>query len=144
MNTEDMVRMLAANVEPAPVHPSARRHAIASIVGLAGAAAILIPWLGVRPQLAADAQLPMFWGKFGFVALLFAAGLFAATRLSRPGASLDWAPAGSAAPLFAMWSGAALVLMQAAPGERLPLVLGSSWISWNGTYFRFAAIEAVV
>ncbi|MFM9967798.1 MAG: DUF1109 domain-containing protein [Burkholderiales bacterium] len=129
MNTNDLISMLAANVEPVDSRHGSRRHAIALTMGLAGAAAIMVPWLGVRAQLAADAQLPMFWGKFGFVALLLVAGVFAAARLARPGASLAWAPAGIIAPLFAMWIAAAVDLLQAAPGERARLLLGSSWFA---------------
>lgn len=129
MNTDDMIRMLAANVEPVAAHQCARRHAIAAGVGLVGAAVLMVPSLGVRAQLAADAQLAMFWGKAGFVALLFAAGLFAAVRLSRPGAALAWAPAAIATALIAMWMAAALVLLQAAPAERAQLVFGETWRS---------------
>ena len=129
MNTDDMIRMLAANVQPVAPHRGARRLAIAAGVGIAGAAVIMVPWLGVRAQLAAEAQLAMFWGKAGFVALLFAAGLFAAGRLSRPGAALVWAPAAIVAALIAMWMAAAVVLLQAAPEERAQLLLGETWRS---------------
>jgi len=127
MNTDELVKMLALNVEPVATHVSARRLAIATSAGLAGAVVILVPWLGVRPQLAADAQQAMFWGRFGFLALLLAGAVFAASRLSRPGASLAGTQAVIAAPLLAMWIAAAAVLAQAAPVERVPLLLGGSW-----------------
>lgn len=127
MNTDDMVRMLAANVAPVSRNQNARRYAIALSAGLFGGALILVPWLGVRPQLAEDAQLALFWGRFGFVAMLLAGGFYATMRLSRPGASVTGASAIIAAPLVAMWIAALLMLIEAAPDERMPLVLGSSW-----------------
>jgi hypothetical protein len=69
----------------------------------------------------------MFWAKPGFVACLGAASLLAVVRLSRPGASLDWVPAGLAAPVLAMWALAAVVLVRADPAQRIDLLLGATW-----------------
>ncbi|MSQ53519.1 MAG: DUF1109 domain-containing protein [Betaproteobacteria bacterium] len=138
MNTDDLVRMLARDPEPVDSRASARRYAIAVSAGLAGAAAVLLSLYGVRPQLAADAQQTMFWGKFGYVALLLAGGVFAAARLSRPGAALSWAPAAIAAPLLAMWIAAAVMLLQAGPGEREQLIFGASW---NSCPFNIALLS---
>lgn len=129
MNTDDLIKLLAANVEPVPAQQLVQRHALATVAGLAGAAVIMFPWLGVRAGLAVDTQLAMFWVKFGFVAFLLAGGLFAAARLSRPGASLEQVPAVIVLPLAAMWVLAVAVLMQAAPGESAKLVFGDTWKS---------------
>ena len=82
--------------------------------------------LGVRPDIAEAARLPMFWVKLAFPAALLAGALLAVFRLSRPGASLGRVPAAIAAPVLAMWLLAAVVLLSAAPGERAQLVFGDS------------------
>ena len=129
MKTDDLIAMLAAGLEPVDSRQCARRYGIAITAGLVGALLLLVPLLGVRPQLASDAQLGMFWGKFGFVALLLAGGWSAAVRLSRPGSSLSWAPAVIAAPVLVMWILAVVVLITAAPGEHEQLVFGDTWRS---------------
>lgn len=129
MKTDDLITMLSAGVEPVDTHLGARRYGIAIAAGLAGAMLLLVPLLGVRAQLAADAQLGMFWGKVGFVALLLAGGLFAAARLSQPGRTLAWVPAGIVLPVLAIWALAAAVLIQAGPGEREQLLFGDTWRS---------------
>jgi hypothetical protein len=89
--------------------------------------ALMIVVLGLNPELARYTTLPMFWVKAGFPALLVLGGLAAALRLSRPGAPLGRVPAALAAPLIVLWVLAAIALVGAAPGERLPLVLGQTW-----------------
>ncbi|MSQ73492.1 MAG: DUF1109 domain-containing protein [Betaproteobacteria bacterium] len=138
MKTDDLVTMLATGLAPADTRQSGRRYGIALAAGLAGAALLLVALHGVRPQLAADARLAMFWGKLGFVALLLAGGLCAAARLSRPGALLGWAPALLVAPVLAMWIAAAGALVQAEPGEHARLVLGTTW---NACLFNIALLS---
>ncbi|MGH8701718.1 MAG: DUF1109 domain-containing protein, partial [Burkholderiales bacterium] len=94
--------------------------------GAFGATLLMAIMLGVRPDLAEAARLPMFWVKLAFPAALLAGALLAALRLSRPGAQLGRVPAAIAAPVLAMWLLAALALLGAAPGERDELVLGRS------------------
>jgi hypothetical protein len=85
--------------------------------------------LGVRHDLADAVSRPMFWIKLGYVVSLAAAGLFALSRLSRPGASLAGATLGLAAPVLLMWTLGAIALMGAVPAERMDLVFGRTWTS---------------
>ena len=71
--------------------------------------------------------LPMFWVKLGFVACLAVAGLFAALRLSRPGARLTWVPGALAAPVLAIWLLAAIALARAGSAQRAVLFFGDTW-----------------
>ena len=83
--------------------------------------------LGVRSDLAAAVLLPMFWVKLAFPACLAAGALFAAGRLSRPGARLGRVGSALAAPVLAMWLLAAFALATATAGEREALVFGGTW-----------------
>ncbi len=127
MKTDDLAVALAGGVQAVDVRAPKRRQVAA--VGIAtGAAFVLMAyWLGVRPDLLDGFNLPMFWFKELFCAVLAAGGLLAAARLARPGAALAWAPALIVAPLLAMWGTAVVVMLDAAPDERAYLLLGSSW-----------------
>jgi len=129
MKTDDLISMLASGagaVEPGAVW---RRYAVALGWGAFGAALLMAVMLGVRPDLAEAARLPMFWVKLAFPAALLAGALLAALRLSRPGVLLKLAPAAIAAPVIAMWLLAAIALFGAAPGEREELLFGATWTS---------------
>ncbi len=106
-----------------------RRYVAALGWGGLAAALLMVATLGVRPDIAEAVRLPMFWVKFAFPAALLAGSLLAMLRLARPGVSLGRVPAVLAAPVLAMWLLAATVLLAAAPGERVPLILGATWIS---------------
>jgi hypothetical protein len=69
----------------------------------------------------------MFWVKWGFVAAVAAASAALVIRLARPGVDTRRAAQAVALPLVALWGLAAVVLLAAAPAERMPLVMGSSW-----------------
>ena len=127
MRTDELIQLLATDAQPAPSQSIERRLALAALAGLAGAGVLLAWRFGVRPDLAQALALPMFWGKFAFAGALAAAGLALLRRLARPGL-----PAGRPArwlplPVLVLWSLALVALVQAAPGERLPLVLGQTW-----------------
>ncbi len=83
--------------------------------------------LGINPDLASDVQTPMFWVKWGFAASVVAASVALVIRLARPGVGTRRAAQVVALPLVALWGLAAVVLLAAAPAERMPLTLGSSW-----------------
>lgn len=72
--------------------------------------------------------LPMFWLKLVFPASVAVAALVTLRRLGYPGMRLGRAPAAVAAPVAAMWVLAGFVLLAAAAGERLNLVLGDTWM----------------
>lgn len=127
MKTDDLVAMLAAGAGAAEPGATARRYASALGWGAFGATLLMAIVLGVRPDLAEAARLPMFWVKLVFPACLAAGALYAAARLSRPGVQLGRVPAALAAPVLAIWLLAALALATATAGEREALILGSTW-----------------
>ena len=128
MKTDDLVTMLAAGAEAVEPGATARRYATALGWGAFGATLLMAVLLGVRPDLAAAARLPMFWLKFAFPACLAAGALYAAARLSRPGVRLGpQVTAALTAPVLAMWLLAAFVLLSAAAGDREELIFGRTW-----------------
>lgn len=127
MKTDDLVLLLATGEGRVARHAAARRYAIAIATGVVAATTLMLALLGVRPDLAAAAQLPMFWAKIGYVGSLAVASLLAVLRLSQPGAQLDRVLIALAVPVVAMWALAAYVLADAEPGERMGLMLGATW-----------------
>jgi hypothetical protein len=129
MKTEELVKMLATGAGAVDAHAAQRRYALAIVAGGAASVLMLLSLLRVRPDLAEAALLPLFWIKTGFVASVAAASLFAALRLSRPGARLTSLPAAVATPVLAMWMIAAIVMLDAEPVARARLFLGETWKS---------------
>jgi hypothetical protein len=126
MKTDELVAMLATGAAAVEPGATSRRYATALGWGAFGATLLMAIVLGVRPDLAEAARLPMFWMKLAFPACLAAGALYAATRLSRPGVQLGRVGAALAAPVLAMWLLAALALLGAA-GEREALIFGGTW-----------------
>jgi hypothetical protein len=127
MKTDDLVGLLATGAGPVESGVTARRHALALGWGGMGATLLMAIFLGVRPDLAEAAQLPMFWVKLGFPICLAVAALYAATRLARPGVPLGRVPAALVAPVIVVWAMAAYALLGVTPDERLALLLGRTW-----------------
>lgn len=128
MKTDELITMLASGAEAVEPHALQRRYAFALGWGAFGTTLLMVILLGVRTDIAEVAQLPMFWMKLAFPAVLLAGALLATVRLSRPGACLGRVPAAIAAPVLAMWLFAAIVLFGAAPAERPNLVFGDTWV----------------
>jgi len=128
MKTQDMVALLAAGVEPVDRRALGRRFGWALLAGGGGALILMLLSVGLRPDLDAVLAQPIFWAKMAFPLLLAAAALPAAARLSRPGVPVrgrGWATL--AAPVLIVWAAAAVVLLAAPDGERLRLLMGSTW-----------------
>jgi len=127
MKTDDLVSLLATGTDAVDAKAPARHYIAAVGAGALGATVLMSLWLDVRPTLARDAVLPMFWVKEMFCVALVASGLFAVTRLSRPGAALAWVRPLAAAPIIAMWLLAVAVLVAADAEDRTDLIRGVSW-----------------
>ncbi len=127
MRTDDLVLALARGAQAIDVRAQRRGRAVALGIATAVAFALMVWWLGVRPDLFYGLDLPMFWAKEIFCVALAVGGLLTALRLARPGKALLWAPALVAGPLLAMWVLAIVELLNAAPAERAGLLLGISW-----------------
>ena len=127
MKTDELVSLLATGTDAVDARAPTRRYIAALAGGTVVATVLMVLWLDVRPTLARDATLPMFWVKELFCIALVAAGVFAAARLSRPGAAVGWVEPLAGAPILAMWLLAVVVLAVAAPEDRIDLIRGVSW-----------------
>jgi hypothetical protein len=119
--------MLATGAGAVPRHATARRYALAMGWGALAAALLMAVMLGVRPDLAQAAMLPMFWAKIAYTGTLTSGSLVAAARLSRPGAELDRVPGLLAAVVLAMWALGTFSLLGAEREQWRSLVLGETW-----------------
>jgi hypothetical protein len=128
MRTDDLIAALAADLSPIDPTRADRRFFVKLAGGAVLALIAMLLLMGPRPDLGAAAALPMFWIKLIFPASLALAALVVLRRLCYPGMRLGRAPAAAALPVTAVWIFAGLVLLTAPAGERLPLVLGDSWI----------------
>ena len=127
MKTDDLIAMLASDAAPVASRVWRRRYALAMGAGVLGATLLMVPLLGVRPDIADAVRLPMFWVKLAFPALLAAVTLLAAVRLSRPGMALGHIASAMAAPVLAIGLLAAVSLLGAAPEDRVMLIWGETW-----------------
>jgi hypothetical protein len=133
MKTDDLIGLLVADgraVDPAAV---ARGFHARLGLGVALAVAAMLLVLGPRPDLAAAATLPMFWAKLALPAAVGLAAWGLVRRLGHPGMRLGRVPAAALAPVALVWAAGALVLWQAAPGQRLALLLGQTWAQCPAT-----------
>ena len=126
METEELIQSLSAS--PASVAPGAvaRRILFGLGLGAATSVALMIAWLGPRPDLAAAMVTPMFWMKFAYAALTALLLTAALARVSRPGASLGPFAVTIALPLAVMAAMAAMRLATADPTMRMSLLMGES------------------
>lgn len=128
MNTDDLIARLAetgAQVD----RPMAQGRfwgplAAAAIVSLLLMWSVLEPRADWRDAIA----LPMFWGKLAFTAGVAVAATVLLRRLGRPGDRTRAPAVGVALPLALVWLMAAVVLAAAPAGQRVALVMGSTWL----------------
>lgn len=127
MKTDELISILASGSTAVDAHALRRRCVVAIGWGAFATALLMAIALGVRPDIEYAARLPMFWVKLALPAALGGLAAIALIRLSRPGVGLGWVPEALAAPVVAVWVLAVAVLLDAAPGTRGELVLGTSW-----------------
>ncbi len=129
MKTDDLVAMLARNAEPVAAKQGRGRWVAVGAAALLASFVVMATTLGVRPDVTQAAADPMFWMKLGYAAALALGALLVARRLFLPGRKLASAPLSIAAPLLFMFALAVVAVLGADVGERLPLLLGSTWKS---------------
>jgi hypothetical protein len=127
MKTDDLIDMLARGPVAVAPHAARRRYTIALGWGLAGALLLMALGLGVRPDLAHAATLPLFWFKTLFALSMSLLGVLVSSRLARPGIALRRWPLALAIPVLIVWVVAIAAMLQVAPDQRLPLLLGATW-----------------
>jgi hypothetical protein len=138
MKTDELIIALSRQLDAVDPSVPMRRVLVAALLGVAAALPLMVWRLGINPDLASDAQTPMFWVKWVFVATVVAASAALVIRLARPGVGTRRAAQAVALPFVALWGLAAVVLLAATPTARMPLTMGSSW---NSCPFNIAMLS---
>jgi hypothetical protein len=86
--SNDLLDRLAADAAPVPRGRMNLLLALTLLGGVIIAAIVMVPWLGLRPDLAEAPASLIFWWKFAYTVLFASVGFVAAARLSRPGGSM--------------------------------------------------------
>ncbi len=128
MKTGDLIAVLAADAAPVDARQADRRFMLRLLLGVLVAAAVMQLVMGVRPDLAAAALLPMFWIKLAFPASLAGVAAVGLWRLGHPGVRLGRVPLVGALPVAMLWAMAGAALVLAPPAQRIALVMGSTWL----------------
>lgn len=127
MQTDDLIRTLAAEARPIRRGAMLLRLVAALLAGVAFSFAVMIPWLGVRPDIQEAAGTTPYWAKFAYTLALAVAAFWATERLARPGGKARMQGLMMLVPFLAVAALAAVQLWTAPPAEHVPLWLGASW-----------------
>jgi hypothetical protein len=127
MKTDELIQSLTDELAPVAPGAAARRIALGLGGGALVSTAVMLTWLGPRPDLAQAMSTPMFWMKFGYAA---ATGLILAallTRLAKPAVRPGVLAAVAAAPLAVVAAMALFRFASAPPEMHRALLMGHSW-----------------
>jgi hypothetical protein len=124
--TSDLIERLAADLRPVRPAFLTLRLTTGLVAGAAVSAALLIAGLGLRPDLAEAASTSAFWVKFAYTLMLAGCAFAAVRRLARPGGRATGVWIAIALVFGAVVALALVQLAQAAPEDRMDLVMGGS------------------
>jgi len=127
MKTEELIAALAADAKPVQRGALRGRLALASLLAAAAAVAIVLVWLGMRPDIHIAMRKAAFWIKAGYTLALAACGFSLTLRMGRPGAKPGLALALAPALFAALAVLAAAELLAAPAGLRMDQLMGDSW-----------------
>lgn len=127
MKTDELITLLARDATPVKRRALPMRIGAFALLGAGIALALLVAWLGIRPDLAAAASGMTYWMKTIYTFGLGVAGFALVERLSRPGARgrAGWLIAGALAGVMVLI--AAMQLMATPADQMAPAFMGSSW-----------------
>jgi hypothetical protein len=127
MKTDELIARLAADAAPVPRGALRARLALASLIAAGVAFALVLVWLGMRPDIHFAMRKAAFWIKAAYTLSLAACGFALTLRMGRPGARPGAALA-IAPGLFALLALLAAFELVSAP---MPMwkaaLMGDSW-----------------
>jgi hypothetical protein len=146
MQTDELIRKLAAEATPVRRGAMILRLVAALLAGVAFSFAVMIPWLGVRPDIQEAAGTTPYWAKFAYTLALAAGAFWATERLARPGGRAKVQGLMMLVPFLAVAVLAAVQLLTAPPAEHVPLWLGASWgeCPWRIVVLSLPILAAVL
>jgi hypothetical protein len=139
VRTEDLIEALALHTPAQPAAAVPRRLAAAVGVGALAAFAVLLAWLGLRPDLAQAARGVFFWIKLAYPLALALAGAALVERYGRPDGQGGRRWLLVAAPVVVL----ALIALASSLGESPPRLM-ADWLgrSWRVCAFHVLALSA--
>jgi hypothetical protein len=127
MKTDDLIAALSADLEPV----SRRAVGQTLVTGLAAGAvislALMLLWLGPRPDMMPAMTTPMFWMKLVYALSIAAFGFVLVDRLARPGGDGGAWGVLIFAPLAVIVVMALYRYFATPDASRMALLMGSSW-----------------
>lgn len=129
MNTDDLVRHLAADTRPVARNSVTRRLVVGMAVGGAGSAMIILIALGFRPDLGTAMRGASFWMKWGYTFSLAVAALVMTAQLARPDSGRLRGLWLLAMPVILLAGVGLLELVHTPSSQWLAMWLGQSWQS---------------
>lgn len=127
MNTDELIALLARDAAPVKRLGIGPTFAGLALVGAAAAFLILVPWLGIRPDLAEAVTGTTYWMKTLYTLGLGVAGFALVERLSRPGAKgvVGWSLAAFFAAIILALG--IYQILSTPPDAMMAALMGSSW-----------------
>jgi hypothetical protein len=126
MKTDALIESLSERAVPVTTAAMTRTLLLGMGGGVIVSFALMELWLGIRPDLMPAMHTGAYWMKFFYTLLFGVAGFWTLERLSRPGAPSRTQMVLEALPFAALAAWAAMKLMMAPPGARMPMLMGSS------------------
>jgi hypothetical protein len=126
MKTDALIDHLSKNAAPVRAGMVLQRLVVGLAAGCAVSFALMVVWLGIRPDLMIAMGTSAYWMKFFYTLLFAVAGLWTLERLSRPGAATRTQMILEALPFAVLAAWSAMRLMMAPAEARMPMLMGSS------------------
>jgi hypothetical protein len=125
MRTDNLIALLAQDLTPVRTGQILRLLALGLIGGMVVSTAIMVPWLGLRPDMGDAMMTAPFWIKFAYTLILAMAGFWLVDRQSRAGGNAGAALWLGALALLAM-AGLAVMQLMPADAPRHALIMGNT------------------
>lgn len=129
MKTDDLIEQLVRDAGPVRRSAVGRRIAIGLVLGALASAALVILWMGIRPDLRTAMHGFPFWMKWGYTLSLSVAALAMTAQLARPGVTQLRGLWLTAVPVVLLACLGLFELARTPSAEWLAMWLGHSWQS---------------
>ena len=126
MKTDELIARLSADNARDGWREPMRALGLGVAAGTVTSFAIMVLWLGKRPDLAAAMSTSAYWMKFAYTAAFAIVAFWLLERLAKPGAPATVPEVALFIPFFALAAIAIVEIAQAAPAERPHMMMGAS------------------
>lgn len=127
MKTDDLIGLLAKDAQPTSRRAIPVRTLMIALAGGLIAFAVMVPWLGIRPDLAKAITGASFWMKAAYAFGLCVGGFLIVERLSRPGGRDRYGVTIAGASILLVVAISAVEISQTPPDGMHAALFGSTW-----------------